>query len=115
MALIGVRFVHLADHGCLPVKTARAGQRRRAGPIYLSRDKGLAAWVRPGCWQDRGADLRRSCHLPFGTFTAEQAAGINLFDLLAHGWDISQATGASLVCPDTAWETGLKGSSACHR
>ena len=80
----------------------------RPGRLICHGTQGLAAWVRPGCWQDRGADLRRSCHLPFGTFTAEQAAGINLFDLLAHGWDISQATGASLVCPDIAWETGLR-------
>ena len=62
-------------------------------------DRALAAW--------RHADLRRSCHLPFGTFTAEQAAGINLFDLLAHGWDIGQAVGVSFVCPDTAWDAGL--------
>lgn len=61
--------------------------------------RALAAW--------RHADLRRSCHLPFGTFTAEQAAGINLFDLLAHGWDIDQAVGVIFVCPDTAWEVGL--------
>lgn len=59
----------------------------------------LTAW--------RHADLRRTCHLPFGTFTAEQAAGINLFDLLAHGWDIAQPTGAAFACPDGTWETGL--------
>lgn len=67
-------------------------------------DRALAAW--------RYADLSRSCHLPFGTFTAEQAAGINLLDLLAHGWDIGQAVGAIFVCPDTAWEVGL-GAARC--
>ncbi|MEU9021264.1 TIGR03086 family metal-binding protein [Actinomadura sp. NPDC048394] len=59
----------------------------------------LAAW--------RGADPRRQCHLPFGTFPAELAAGINLFDLLAHGWDIRQATGAAFDCPDEVWSAGL--------
>jgi uncharacterized protein (TIGR03086 family) len=62
-------------------------------------DRALAAWHR--------ADLRRNCHLPFGTFTAGLAAGINLFDLLAHGWDIHQATGATFTCPHTAWQAGL--------
>lgn len=62
-------------------------------------DQALAAW--------RCADPHRECHLPFGTFTAEQAAGINLFDLLAHGWDIHDTTGATFDCPDTAWNAGL--------
>lgn len=62
-------------------------------------DQALAAW--------RDADLERMCHLPFGTFTAEVAAGINLFDLLAHGWDIHQATGATFTCPPSAWAAGL--------
>lgn len=62
-------------------------------------ERALAAW--------RAADPRRCCHLPFGTFTADLAAGINLFDLQAHGWDIHQATGATFACPHTTWETGL--------
>ncbi|WP_285572410.1 TIGR03086 family metal-binding protein [Actinoallomurus iriomotensis] len=62
-------------------------------------DGARAAW--------RHADPRRSCHLPFGTFPAELAAGINLFDLLAHGWDVAQATGATFTCSPRAWETGL--------
>ena len=57
------------------------------------------AWLR--------ADLHRRCYLPFGTFTAGQAAGINLFDLLAHGWDIHRVTGAAFSCPSAAWEAGL--------
>jgi uncharacterized protein (TIGR03086 family) len=62
-------------------------------------DPALAAW--------QCADLHRSCHLPFGTVTADLAAGINLFDLLAHGWDIHRATGAAFSCPPMAWRTGL--------
>lgn len=55
----------------------------------------------------RHADPRRNCHLPFGTFPAELAAGINLFDLLAHGWDVDRATGATFTCSSTAWAAGL--------
>jgi uncharacterized protein (TIGR03086 family) len=62
-------------------------------------DRAMAAW--------RRADLHRRCYLPFGTFTADLAAGINLSDLLAHGWDIHHATGAAFSCPPTAWEAGL--------
>lgn len=62
-------------------------------------DQAIAAW--------RDADLDRMCHLRFGTFPAELAAGINLFDLLAHSWDIQQATGAPFTCPPTAWAAGL--------
>ena len=41
------------------------------------------------------ADMERPCHLPFGTFPASLAAGINLFDVLAHTWDIAAATGVA--------------------
>ena len=37
------------------------------------------------------ADMSRACHLPFGTFSADLTAGINLFDLLAHTWDVAAA------------------------
>jgi len=62
-------------------------------------DQALAAWA--------AADLTRPCHLPFGTFPAEMAAGINLFDALAHTWDIATATGVTLRCDDDLWTAGL--------
>jgi hypothetical protein len=34
--------------------------------------------------------MARPCHLPFGTFPASVAAGINLFDVLAHTCDARQ-------------------------
>ncbi|GII27555.1 TIGR03086 family metal-binding protein [Planotetraspora mira] len=55
-----------------------------------------------------GADLSRTCFLPFGEFSADLAAGINLFDLLAHGWDLEAAVGAEYSCPDEVWAVGLK-------
>ena len=59
-----------------------------------------AAWA--------SADMERPCHLPFGTFPASLAAGINLFDVLAHTWDIAAATGVTLECPDDLWQAGLE-------
>jgi uncharacterized protein (TIGR03086 family) len=59
-----------------------------------------AAWA--------SADMARPCHLPFGTFPASLAAGINLFDVLAHTWDIAAATGVVLECPDELWQAGLE-------
>lgn len=43
----------------------------------------------------RSADLRRTCRLPFGTFTAPDAAAINAFDVSVLTWDLAQA--ANLV------------------
>ena len=58
-----------------------------------------AAWA--------ATDPDRICHLPFGSFSAELAAGINLFDLLAHSWDIAVATGQAIEYPDEIWAAGL--------
>lgn len=52
-------------------------------------------------------DMRRTCHLPFGTFPAEIAAGINLFDVLAHTWDIAAATDIELDGDEDLWTAGL--------
>lgn len=62
-------------------------------------DEAAAAWT--------AADLARTCDLPFGSFPAELAAGINLFDVLAHTWDITDPLGLSIAVPDQLWETGL--------
>lgn len=59
-----------------------------------------------GAWA--GADPGRTCRLPFGTFPADVAAGINLFDLLGHGWDLEVATRIPFRCPDPLWATGLE-------
>ncbi len=53
------------------------------------------------------ADLGRSCHLPFGTFGAADAAGINAFDVLGHTWDMAEATGQRVEGPDELWAAGL--------
>lgn len=53
------------------------------------------------------ADMTRECHLPFGTFSAESAAGINLVDVLAHGWDIGSFSGGSFSCDAEVWSVGF--------
>jgi len=55
----------------------------------------------------RTTDLGRVCHLPFGTFGAADAAGINAFDVLGHTWDLAEATGQRVTCPDELWAAGL--------
>jgi len=54
------------------------------------------------------ADMSRECQLRFGTFPAEVAAGINLFDVLAHTWDIAAAVGLELPADDDLWDAGLR-------
>jgi uncharacterized protein (TIGR03086 family) len=53
------------------------------------------------------ADMTRSCRLAFGTFSAAAAIGINLFDVLAHTWDIAIATGVDVENDDLLWTAGL--------
>jgi hypothetical protein len=52
--------------------------------------------------------MTRSCELSFGVFSSDLAAGINLFDVLAHTSDIATATGAALECSDDLWTLGLE-------
>jgi len=52
-------------------------------------------------------DMSRTCRLPFGTFRAETAAGINLFDTLAHTWDIADAISIDLDQDNDLWTVGL--------
>ena len=54
------------------------------------------------------ADLSRTCRMSFGTFSASTAAGLNLFDVLAHGWDVAGPTGNRFVMPDSVWNAGLR-------
>jgi uncharacterized protein (TIGR03086 family) len=45
-------------------------------------------------------DPARQCHLPFGVFTADEAATVNMFDVLVHGWDIADSVGRPYRIPD---------------
>jgi uncharacterized protein (TIGR03086 family) len=53
------------------------------------------------------ADMGRSCYLRFGVYSADLAAGINLFDVLAHTSDVAGPSGVDLPGRDRLWEVGL--------
>ncbi|WAC57846.1 TIGR03086 family metal-binding protein [Gordonia sp. SL306] len=59
----------------------------------------LAAWTT--------CDPGRTCRLPFGTFSAGEAAGINMMDLLVHGWDVAVGIGLSYRMPEPLLPTAI--------
>jgi len=60
----------------------------------------LAAFGRPGV-------LERTYGGPLGTATGAERLQIRLYDLLAHGWDLAQATGQPADLPDDLAEQSL--------
>lgn len=59
-----------------------------------------SAFAQPGV-------LERSYHGPLGAATGAERLQIRLYDLLAHGWDLAQATGQPAVLPDDVAEQAL--------
>lgn len=55
--------------------------------------------------------MTRTCRLSFGAFSAEAVAGINLFDALAHTWDIADAIAIGLDENSELWDIGLGAAS----
>jgi len=53
------------------------------------------------------ADMTRRCHLPFATLPAQDTIGLNLFDVLAHTWDIATAIEVTLTSNDHLWAAAL--------
>ena len=45
-------------------------------------------------------DASRLCRLPFGDFTAEEAATVNSLDVDLHTWDIARGVGFDFVIPE---------------
>ncbi|MFF2964560.1 TIGR03086 family metal-binding protein [Streptomyces sp. NPDC057963] len=58
------------------------------------------AFARPGV-------LERSFRGPLGSATGAERLQIRLYDLLAHGWDLAQATGISVRLPEDLAEQAL--------
>ena len=71
-----------------------------AGAYRDSADALLAAFGRPGV-------LERTHHGPLGAATGAERLQIRLYDLLAHGWDLAQATGQPADLPDDLAEQSL--------
>jgi uncharacterized protein (TIGR03086 family) len=51
--------------------------------------------------------LERAYHGPLGTATGAERLQIRLYDLLAHGWDLAQATEQPADLPDDLAEQSL--------
>lgn len=74
-----------------------------ADPLAAYRDSAVrlrAAFSRPGV-------LERTFLGPLGAATGAERLQIRLYDLLAHGWDLAQATGQSDGLPDDVAERAL--------
>lgn len=56
---------------------------------------------------DQPGILERSFRGPMGTATGEERLQIRLYDLLAHGWDLAQATGQPAMLPEDLAEQAL--------
>jgi len=72
-------------------------------PVGAYRDSAaalLGAFGRPGV-------LDRTYHGPLGTATGAERLQIRLYDLLAHGWDLAQATEQPADLPDDLAEQSL--------
>jgi uncharacterized protein (TIGR03086 family) len=81
-----------------------------AGSLRAALATAEQAWV--------STDRSRVCHLSFGDFDAEEAAGINLVDVLAHGWDITPIHDRWFESGDELWRMGLvaaRGLIGTHR
>jgi len=73
-------------------------------PVGAYRDSAAtlqAAFERPGV-------LERSYRGPLGAATGAERLRIRLYDLLAHGWDLAQATGQPVELPDDVAEQSLQ-------
>jgi uncharacterized protein (TIGR03086 family) len=71
-----------------------------AGAYRVSGATLRAAFDQPGI-------LERSFRGSLGTATGEEFLQIRLYDLLAHGWDLAQATGQPAVLPEDLAEQAL--------
>jgi hypothetical protein len=56
--------------------------------------------------------MTRVCELPFGRFPADLAAGINLFDVLAHTWDMAGPAEVPFEISAQVWAAGLDSARA---
>jgi uncharacterized protein (TIGR03086 family) len=72
-------------------------------PVGAYRDSAAALQAAFG----RSGVLERAYHGPLGTATGAERLQIRLYDLLAHGWDVAQATGQPASLPDDLAEQSL--------
>jgi uncharacterized protein (TIGR03086 family) len=101
--LIGMNRVFaalLADQPPPPRPSADQVEDDPAGAYRDSAAALLAAFSGPGI-------LERTYHGPLGTASGAERLQIRLYDLLAHGWDLAQATDQPVDLPDDLAEQSL--------
>jgi uncharacterized protein (TIGR03086 family) len=101
--LIGMNRVFaalLADQPPPPRPSADQVEDDPVGAYRASAAALQAAFGRPGV-------LERSYQGPLGTATGAERLQIRLYDLLAHGWDLAQATGQPADLPEDLAEQSL--------
>jgi uncharacterized protein (TIGR03086 family) len=101
--LIGMNRVFAALLADEPPPPRPAADHIEADPVGAYRDSAArlqAAFDQPGV-------LERTYRGPLGEATGAERLQIRLYDLLAHGWDLAQATGQPAALPDDAAELAL--------
>jgi uncharacterized protein (TIGR03086 family) len=101
--LIGMNRVFAALLAGQPPPPRPPADHAEDDPVRAYRDSAaalLAAFGQPGV-------LERAYHGPLGTATGAERLQIRLYDLLAHGWDLAQATGQPADLPDDLAEQSL--------
>ena len=101
--LIGMNRVFAALLAGQPPPPRPAADHVEDDPVRAFRDSAaalLAAFSRPGV-------LERTYRGPLGTATGADRLQIRLYDLLAHAWDLAQATGQPAGVPDDLAEQSL--------
>jgi uncharacterized protein (TIGR03086 family) len=101
--LIGMNRVFAALLAGQPPPPRPSADHVEDDPVGAYRDSAAtlrAAFGRPGV-------LERTYRGPLGTATGAERLQIRLYDLLAHGWDLAQATGQPASLPDDLAEQSL--------
>jgi uncharacterized protein (TIGR03086 family) len=101
--LIGMNRVFAALLADQPPPPRPSADHVEDDPVGAYRDSAAAlqaAFSRPGI-------LERTHHGPLGTASGAERLQIRLYDLLAHGWDLAQATQQPVDLPDDLAEQSL--------
>ncbi|WP_329538051.1 TIGR03086 family metal-binding protein (plasmid) [Streptomyces sp. NBC_01450] len=100
--LVGMDLVFTAmiEGGPMPERGADPLGDDPVGAYLASSASLQAAFARPGV-------LERSYRGPLGSATGAERLQIRLYDLLAHGWDLAQATGIPALLPEDLAEQSL--------
>jgi uncharacterized protein (TIGR03086 family) len=93
-------FAALIEGGPMPERGADSLGDDPVGSYRSSSASLQAAFSRPGV-------LERSYRGPLGSATGAERLQIRMYDLLAHGWDLAQATGIPARLPEDLAEQAL--------